>query len=87
MILGPNITGGGLIDSNADNATPLVFGTYGALSSVKQPTPIMYAAYSASKGVNSVGNVTIDAQRSSDLYGKSSTVQPNAVKAMPLIKF
>ena len=78
--VGPNITGTFEADELYTVITnPVAKGSFYLCDS--------YATRSAGGEFADIGGIGLDASRSSQVYGRSTTVQPTALKLLPCIKF
>ena len=85
-MLGPNISGTAEVDSNANGRAPLIFTSAGAFSIQTEETDSNYASYLSDASVHSRGVFTLDATRSSSVYGRSDTMQSASVRLLPCIR-
>ena len=83
--VGPNITGDLFQDTNTSGHEGLVWGGSGSLAAYSNTSSSTYAAYTP-VSVNYLGELHLNAEWSSNVYGKSDGVQPAALQLLPCIR-
>lgn len=82
----PNITGGmGIGGAGSDAGTWISSKATGAFQNIHHPTVNRIQGTTIVEGYTS--NINFDASRSSPIYGASSTVQPPAIKLIPILRY
>ena len=83
----PNISGSFSVRATTGENRTVILSASGALQTVLTPNDIVNPVMQVSNEFPGISQVTFNASYSSNVYGKSSTVQPPAISLIPQIKF
>ncbi len=83
----PNITFNSASDTNYPSGNSIIFSSSGALETGSISESGNFASYQAAQSITTRGYLRFNASRSSNKYGTSDTVQPEALRALLLIRY